>query len=683
MIFSSDKQIAIAAIAALGRIASEEAITTLEEAKNKVSPEIRQDVVFALLDCADALLVQNKNDQAHKIYKELFVASEKNRVWYAALKGMVHSSSDEDVNKLLISVLINEDSKIRSGVPMIVRDIPADYDISGLIAALPSFNAVDQVRLLNALSNRKDDYILQMAIQLSKHEDQAVRSDAFILIGKVGNFSSVKYLVEVSAQKSKNSKAAQNALYQLSGEKVDLEIVRLIPDASDDIKFQLIRSLRIRRPEDKDSKISNALLKTANTGKEKIRIESIRALQFIAGKEQMEALIDFLINAESNKERKALEKTIVFTSHKVKGDSLTTQIMLSALSHSKDIQTRRSLLLVLAKVGHSSALPAFKKALLDSNETLKTAAIMALTEWSTDEPIKELENIIRESSNPMHRTLALRGFVRMANLPNEYSDEETTKRFRLAMELSETDDDKKMVLSGLSKQESFSAFKMATEQLDNPALRAEAEVAVVNIATATLKTYPEETKKALLEIRQNSNDTGIIELAQKHINEIEKYEGFITLWQLSQVYSNDNDDDFYFEFPPEKKGEKVEWTTMTEISDKNIPWQVNLTNIFGGNFCAGYLRTNIWSDRNQKARAELGSNDGIKAWFNGELIHSNDLSRTVGPGDDIVEINLKKGWNKLMLKIRQLGGSWGASARIRNVDGSEIENLKYQPERDE
>lgn len=683
MIFSSDKQIARATIAALGRIASEEAITTLEEAKNKVSLEIRQDLVFALLDCADALLEQNKNDQAHKIYKELFAASEKNPTRYAALRGMVHSSSGKDVDKLLINVLKNENSKIRSGVPMIVRDIPADYDISGLIAALPSFNAVDQVRLLNALSNRKDDYILQMAIQLSKNENQAVRSDAFILIGKVGDFSSVQYLAEVSAQKSIDGKAAQNALYQLAGEKVDLEIVRLIPDASDEIKFQLIRSLRIRRPDDKDSKISEALLQSASTEKEKLRIESIRALQFIAGKEEMQALIDLLIKVESNRERKALEKTIVFTSHKVNGDSLATQIMLSELSQSKDIQTRRSLLLVLAKVGHSSALPAFKKAMLDSSETLKTAAIMALAEWSTDAPINELETIIRESSNPMHRTLALRGFVRMANLPGEYSDQETSERFHLAMELSETDDDKKLVLSGLSKQESFSAFQMATEQLDNSALRAEAEVAVVNIAAATLKTHPEETKKALLEIRQNSNDTGIIELAQKHINEIEKYEGYITLWQLSEVYSNDNDDDFYFEFPPEKKGEKVEWTTMTEISDENIPWQVNLTNIFGGNFCAGYLRINIWSDTNQKARAELGSNDGIKAWFNGELIHSNDLSRTVGPGDDIVEINLKKGWNKLMLKIRQLGGSWGASARIRNVDGSEIKNLKYQPERDE
>lgn len=683
MIFSSDKQIACAAIVALGKIANEEAITILEEAKSKVSPDIRQDIVIALLDCADALLAENNKEQANKIYEELFAASEKDPIRYAALRGMVNSSSEEAVNRLLINVMLNENRKIRSSVPMIVENIPVDYDISGLIATLPSFNAVDQVRLLNALSNRKDDYILLMAIQLSKHENQAVRSDAFVLIGKVGNFSSVQYLAEVSVQKSSDGKAAQNALYQLAGEKVDLEIVRLIPGASDEVKFQLIRSLRMRRPEDKDSKISSALLQTARTENENLRMESIRALQFIAGKEQIQALIDLLIKVESDRERSALEKAIVVTAYKSNSDSLATQIMLSALSHSNDIQTRRSLLLVLAKVGHSSALPAFKKAMLDSSETLQTAAITALAEWSTDAPMKELETIIRESSNSTHRTLALRGFVRMANLPGENSDQETIKSFQLAMELCETDDDRKLVLSGLSKQESFSAFQMAMEQYDIPALRAEVEVAVVNIATATLRTHPEETKKALIEIRQNSNDTSIIELAQKHINEIEKFEGYITLWQLSEVYSSDSDDDFYFEFPPEKKGEKVEWTTMTEISDKNSPWQVNLTNIFGGNFCAGYLRTNIWSDLDQTARIELGSNDGIKAWFNGDLIHSNDLSRTVGTGDDIVEIHLKKGWNSVMLKIRQLGGSWGASARIRNLDGSEIVNLKYQPERDE
>ena len=683
MIYLSDREIARAAIGALGLIASDQAITTLEEGKNKVSQELRQDLVSALLDCADDLLAQNKNERAYVIYKELFAASEKNSIRYAALRGMVHSSSAEEVNNLLINVLRKDNSKICSGVPMIVRDIPADYDISSLIAALPSFNASDQVRLLNALSNRKDDYILEMAIQLSKHENIEVRSDAFILIGKVGNFSSVQYLVEVSAQNAIDSKAAQNALYQLSGEKVDHEIVRLIPDASDEIKFQLIHSLRMRQPKDKNSIISKALLQAAGTGKENLRIESIRALQFIAGKEEMQALIDLLIQAESDRERSGLEKTIVVTAHKDNGDSSATQIMLSALSQSKDVQTRRSLLLVLAKVGHSSALPAFQEALLDSSETLKTAAITALAEWSTDAPIKELETIIRESSNSTHRTLALRGFIRMANLPGENSDPETIKRFRLAMELSETDDDKKLVLSGLSKQDSFPAFQMATEQLSNPALRAEAEIAVVNISAGTLKTHPKETKKALLEIRKNSNDKDIIELAQKHINEIEKFEDFITLWQLSEVYSNDSDDDFYFEFPPEIMGEKVKWTTMTEISDKNTPWQVNLTNIFGGNFCAVYLRTNIWSDLAQKARIELGSNDGIKAWFNGELILSNDLSRTVSSSSDVIEINMKKGWNNVMLKIRQLGGSWGACARIRNVNGSKIENLKYQPNRDE
>ena len=682
LIYHSDSEIARAAIAAIGKIANDQAITILQEEKNNDSHELHEYILYALLDCADTLLIQYENKRAYSIYKELFAISEKFPLRYAALKGMAHSSSEKNVNILLIKILREGGDKIRSSVPMIIRDLPDDFDISGLIAELPNFDANDQVSLLNALSNRKDDYILEMAIQLSKHENEKVRLDAFSLIGKVGNISSVQYLAGVATKKSKDGKAAQNALYQLVGEKVDREIIRLIPSASDEIKLQLIRSLRIRQPKDRNSIISEVLLQTAEKEEENLRIEAIRALQVIAGKEQIQELIDLLIGVDSKRERIALEKAIIGTVHKSNSDSLASQIMLSSLSHSKDIETRRSLLLVLAKVGHSSALPAFKKAMLDTSETLKTAAITALAEWSTDEPINELEAIIRGSSNSTHRTIALRGFVRMAIISEGLSEQETIKRFRIAMELSETNDDKKFVLSGLAEQKTFSAFQMAKEQISNLALRAEAELAILNISAGTLKSHPEETKIVLLEIRQNSDDSDIIKLAQKRINEIEKYEDFIVLWQLSGVYSNDSDDDFHFEFPPEIKGEKVKWTTMTEISDKNNPWQVNLTNIFGGNFCAGYLRTNIWSETDKRAQIELGSNDGIKAWFNGELILSNDLSRSVSPGDDVVEISLKKGWNSLMIKIRQLGGSWGACARIRNLDGSKIENLKYKPERD-
>ena len=679
MVYSDNKQIASSAIAALGNISSQEAILILEEAKSKVIPEMRPDVVNALLICADALLEQNKNDEAYKIYNELFAPSEENQIRYAALRGIVHSGSPDDVDDLLVDVLLNENSELRSRVPMIVTGIPSDFDISGLIEALPSFDAVDQVRLLNAMSNRNDDNLLKMAITLAKNKNQSVRTDAFALIGKIGDSSVVQFLAEVASQKSKDGKAAQNALYSLAGEEVDSEIIKQIKNSSGEIKLQLIRSLRMRKPEDKESKISSILLQIARTDEPKFRIESIRALQFIAGNEDMNELIDLLVNVKSEKERSALEKTIVVTAHKNNGDSLSTKLLLSALSNSNDTKTRRSLLLVLAKVGHNSALPAFKKALVDSNESLKTAAIMALAEWSNDAPINELEKIIRESNNSTHRTLALRGFVRMINLSNNSTEEEKAERFRLAMELSETDNDKKMVLSGLAKEKTIFALKMASAQLNNPALRDEAEVAVVSISTYTLKTNPEETKKALLDIRKNSKNKDIIEQAQNNINEIEKYEDFITLWQISEVYSTDDDDDFYFEFPPEKGDENVKWTTMTEISDKNTPWQVNLTNIYKVNFCAGYLRTNIWSDVEQKVRLELGSNDGIKAWFNGELVHENDVSRTVSAGDDIVEVKLKKGWNKLMLKIRQLGGSWGACARIRNLDGSKIENLKYNP----
>jgi hypothetical protein len=76
----------------------------------------------------------------------------------------------------------------------------------------------------------------------------------------------------------------------------------------------------------------------------------------------------------------------------------------------------------------------------------------------------------------------------------------------------------------------------------------------------------------------------------------------------------------------------------------------------------------------------MGSNDAIKAWLNNEQVHANNISRGVRPGDDKVKVKLKKGWNILMLKIIDMGGSWGACARIRDVNGSHLEGLKIAVE---
>jgi len=71
----------------------------------------------------------------------------------------------------------------------------------------------------------------------------------------------------------------------------------------------------------------------------------------------------------------------------------------------------------------------------------------------------------------------------------------------------------------------------------------------------------------------------------------------------------------------------------------------------------------------------LGSNDGIKAWLNGDLIHGLNVGRPLTPGQDKVPVKLKAGDNLLLLAIYQHGGQWGACARLRSADGGAIEGV--------
>jgi hypothetical protein len=117
--------------------------------------------------------------------------------------------------------------------------------------------------------------------------------------------------------------------------------------------------------------------------------------------------------------------------------------------------------------------------------------------------------------------------------------------------------------------------------------------------------------------------------------------------------------------------------------DRDNPFIFDLSEILGGNNRVAYLRTHVYAPAAQKARLEIGSDDGVKAWLNGKVVHENNTGRGVQPGQDKVQVNLQKGWNALMLKITQGGGSWGACARIRGPQGGDIKGLRISAQQPE
>jgi len=102
---------------------------------------------------------------------------------------------------------------------------------------------------------------------------------------------------------------------------------------------------------------------------------------------------------------------------------------------------------------------------------------------------------------------------------------------------------------------------------------------------------------------------------------------------------------------------------------------IDLAKIIGGDNAAAYLGTMFLSERAQKAVLEIGSDDGVKVWLNGQVVHSNNASRGVRPGEDKVAVDLAEGRNALMLKVTNGGGGWGACARFADKKGKALETI--------
>ena len=106
------------------------------------------------------------------------------------------------------------------------------------------------------------------------------------------------------------------------------------------------------------------------------------------------------------------------------------------------------------------------------------------------------------------------------------------------------------------------------------------------------------------------------------------------------------------------------------------PYGLNLAQAVGGENRAAYLRARVSSPKAQAALLEIGSDDGVKVWLNGKVVHANNASRGVNPGEDKVAVNLVAEWNDLMLKVTQGAGDWGACVRLRTPDGGDLGGIR-------
>jgi hypothetical protein len=93
---------------------------------------------------------------------------------------------------------------------------------------------------------------------------------------------------------------------------------------------------------------------------------------------------------------------------------------------------------------------------------------------------------------------------------------------------------------------------------------------------------------------------------------------------------------------------------------------IDLTGPFDNWYLVGYAWARIDMPEETRGVLGIGSDDSVKVWLNGKLVHEHweKTGRGVWPDDDKVKVTFKKGANDLVLKIQNSGGPWGFVCRL-------------------
>ena len=128
---------------------------------------------------------------------------------------------------------------------------------------------------------------------------------------------------------------------------------------------------------------------------------------------------------------------------------------------------------------------------------------------------------------------------------------------------------------------------------------------------------------------------------------------------------------FYEAYEPETKD--VNTGDTYEVNGKTIKWEKQthwvdeqVHNDIVGENSATYLFRNIGSVTQQKALLYIGSNDALKVWMNGTELLAKNVQRDAAADQEQIQVTLKPGNNKLLLKVVNYSGPSGFYFRMES-----------------
>ncbi len=507
---SQDRDVAAAAAAAVGRIATPEAARALREALASAPEPLRVGLAEAMLACADGFLARKDWSEATASFDLLRQSKETpQHIQAAALGGAILARRDAGV-ALLAEKLASGDSyefDVALGTARRVQGGPVTPALVEIQARLP---APRRALVIGALGDLGDASARPAVLDAARSGPPEVRVAAFRVLKSLGDASAVPVLLDAAAGgDAEAAAAALEALEALGGKDVDASIARMLDGSEGRLRLVLIDLAGRRRIASSRS----ALKKALDDGSEEVRAAALRSLGSTSEVEDLAGLLAHFIAPRSEREgaaaREALDAAVKRLPDK---DGCAAKVLDATATAKPEAQAR--LIEVLRSIGGRKALAAVAARANSEDAAVRDAARKALGRWRSEDAAPEILALFKASPVEKDR-LDLLGRFREVVSGLRFPKEERLALCGRALEASRNDEERVIVLKTYAAIPAPETLSLLEPHLKDPGLKEEAAAAMVTIVERILRYNPSAMRQPLEQVLAATTDRDRIAKAKE------------------------------------------------------------------------------------------------------------------------------------------------------------------------
>jgi len=490
----TDPKVAAAAATALSNIGGQEGVTALAGVFNMPVSPLYMKASQGMVDIAQEMLRQNNVAAAAEVYTVLYEGATQFArenpdanpfsIRAAGIVGMMACDPEKTATRIP-ELMQDKDPKVRAAVVQAARNAVSKMPTRTLTSLLADLDPQSQVQVLGLIGDRGDLSSIDPVKKVLAGDDEDVRLAAIETLTKIGSDDGAEALFQIAVSGSgATQKAARDGLALMAGPRVEEVITGHAGTGETNARVVAISLLGKRRA----AGAGETLLGYAADADDQVSRGAFAAMADVADLIDATTLADLVAKAKSGAPRDsgiaALRAVLTAAADKESATEAVIDRMKTA-----DAGARVAMISSLDASGTTAALATVCDAALSQDETLRDAGIRTLGNWRSFEAAETLASIASKPETSLtHYVLATRGALRVIGASESAPMDQRVTLCLAMLDRARRDDEKRQAVATLGMLPCQKSIDRLAELLKTDALKTEAALATVDLASRMIMT---------------------------------------------------------------------------------------------------------------------------------------------------------------------------------------------------